>query len=166
MDLPPFAVMWDFAPTLMRRSISHSMDGFDLFAHEVTLPEHVEEVVSPHPDEQSGRVGSEAMAPCLVPTQRILPLADPVLNVPAAAVGLDHLRGRELARRGAASIEKVRDAVHFIHRILRELLPTLAPIYFLIRATRPIISAGLGIAEFSRPHETPTARALRLLGRH
>ena len=50
----------------------------------------------PDAHKQPGLVGCESTAARLVPTQRVLPLFDPILNVPTTVVHLDHLPGRKL----------------------------------------------------------------------
>src|SRR5271157_350733 len=96
MDIP--------LPTVIRHprsNLDQTLDQpfyrpFDLFAHEVELPKHVEEIVGQYCHKQTGLVGSESMATRLVPAERVLPLFDPVLNVPTTVVHLDHFPGREL----------------------------------------------------------------------
>ena len=56
----------------------------------------MEEVVCQDAHEQPGLVGWESLATRLIPTQCVLPLFDPVLNVPTTVVHLDHLPGKEL----------------------------------------------------------------------
>jgi len=60
------------------------------------LPEHVQEVVIQDSHEQPSLIGSEATATRLVPMQRILSLFDPVLDVAASVVHLNHFPGRQL----------------------------------------------------------------------
>src|SRR5271157_28 len=96
MNIPPPTMICD-----LRSDLDQTLDEpfhwpFDLFAHEVELPEHVEEVVCQDAHKQPGLVGCESMAARLVPTQRVLPLFDPILNVPTTVVHLDHLPGRKL----------------------------------------------------------------------
>ncbi len=60
------------------------------------MSEHVEEIVGQDSHEQPCLIGGKSMAARLVPTQRVLPLFDPILNVPTTVVHLDHLPGRKL----------------------------------------------------------------------
>jgi hypothetical protein len=96
MHLPPPTMIRD-----LRSKLDQALDEpfhrpFDFFAHEVELAEHVEEVVGQHSHEQSGLVGRESMATRLIPTQRVLPLFDPIFHVPTSIVHLDYLPSRKL----------------------------------------------------------------------
>ncbi|HTY22842.1 MAG TPA: hypothetical protein VMC85_06915 [Desulfomonilaceae bacterium] len=90
-------------PTVIRRprsNLDQTLDEpfyrpFDLFAQEVGLPEYVQEIARQYSHEQAVLVGSESMATRLVPAQRVLALFDPVFNVPAPIVNLNHLPRRE-----------------------------------------------------------------------
>jgi len=96
MDLPPPTMIRDFRSHLDQTLDEPLHRPFHFFAHEVELPEHVQEVVGQDPHEQAGLVGCESTATRLVPTQRGLPLFDPVLNVAASVVHLNHFPGRQL----------------------------------------------------------------------
>ena len=56
----------------------------------------MQEIVRQDPHEQTGLVSGEATATRFVPTKRVLPLFDAVLNIAASVVHLDHFPGRKL----------------------------------------------------------------------
>jgi hypothetical protein len=95
MNLPPPTVIRDFGSHLDQTPDQPLHSPFNLFAHEVKLPEHMQEVVGQHSHEQAGLVDYESMATRLVPPQGILPFLDPVLNIAATIVYLDQFPGRE-----------------------------------------------------------------------
>ena len=77
----------------------HALDGplrrpFHLFVEYVELPECVQEIVGQDFHEQTGLIGSEAVATRLVPAQHVVPLFDAVRNVPTTVAHTDHLPGR------------------------------------------------------------------------
>ena len=62
-------------------------------ASNVELPKHVKKIVCENPHLQSGFVRLEFRTTGLVPTERVLALLDPVLDLCPAIVNLDHLAG-------------------------------------------------------------------------
>ncbi len=96
VNVPPPTMRRDFRSHL-DQTLDKPLHGtFDFFAHQVDLPQHVQEIIRQDSHEQTGLVGSEATATGLVPAQRILSLFDPVLNIAATIVYLDHLSSRNL----------------------------------------------------------------------
>lgn len=68
MNLPPPTVMRNFRSHLDETLDEPFHGPFDLFAYEVELGEHVEEIVGQDPHEQPALVGGKAVAARLVPT--------------------------------------------------------------------------------------------------
>ena len=56
----------------------------------------MQQIVGQGPHEKAGLIGCESMATRLVPTERVLPLFDLILNLAATVVHLDSLPGWEL----------------------------------------------------------------------
>ena len=83
MDIPPPTVISAFGSDLDQTLDQPFRRPFHFFAHEVELPQHVQEIVQQDPHEQAGLVGLEAMATGLVQAQRILSLFDPAPNIAA-----------------------------------------------------------------------------------
>jgi hypothetical protein len=63
----------------------------DALTPERRVPDHVEEVIGHASDKKSCLICREAMAARLVPSERVLPLLDPVFNFGTTIVDLDYL---------------------------------------------------------------------------
>ena len=95
MHIPP--------PGMVRNSGAHFDQALDepingtlhLFAPDIKLPDHMQEIVGQNPHLQPGLVGLEPLATGFVPPKSVLPFLDPVFDLGPAVIDLDHLPGRK-----------------------------------------------------------------------
>jgi hypothetical protein len=95
MDIPPPGVVRNSGTHLDQALCQPIYGPFYLFAPNIKLPDHMQEVVSHNPHLQPGLVGLEPLAAGFVPTQSVLALLDPVFHVAPAIIDFDHFTGWE-----------------------------------------------------------------------
>ena len=95
MHIPPPGMVRNPGPHF-DQALDQPVDGPPhLFAPDVKLPDHMQEVIGQNPHLQPGLVGLEPLATGLVPPQSVLPFLDPVFHICPAVIDFDHLTGRQ-----------------------------------------------------------------------
>ncbi len=93
MHIPPSGMVRDSSPHF-DQTLNQPVNGpLNLFAPDIELPNHMEEIIGQNPHLQPGLVGLEPLPAGLVPTQSVFAFLDSVFHIAPPVVDLDHLAG-------------------------------------------------------------------------